>query len=237
MTINRKTIRILVEGEPEKTFLLERIIKKYKFCFPDIDFEVIKVGRKSILLGDEIIFRNFQMLHDPNIICFLLPDFHPITCHNLDHTDLNSLRNNIYNIIERIQPAHNIPDYRERFIIHFFKHGGDVIFLTNLDLLFEEFNINDENFMEEIREECESVRLEELPQNPDDQSFEKRLLKRILRKVGKSYTIKNLRNLIKKLRIEDLINKLPHFKLFLHDLFKFAEENEIPNRLRDLLEI
>ena len=237
MAITRKTIRILVEGEPEKTFLLERIIKKYKFCFPNIHFEVINLGPKSILLSDEIIFRNFLMLDDPNIICIFLPDFHPITCHNLDHTDLNSLRNDIYNLIERIQPAHNIPNYKERFLIHVFKHGGDVIFLTNLDLLFEEFNITDEKFIEAIREEYGSERLEELPQLSYDQSSEKTLLKMVLRKVGKSYTIKNLRNLIKKLRIEDLLNKLPHFKLFMRDLFKYAEENEIPNRLRDLLEI
>ena len=237
MATTMKTIRILIEGEPEKTFLEMRIIKKYKFCFPNIDFEIIKIGSKSILLSDKILFRNYQMLHDPNIICFFLPDYHPITNHNLNHTDIDSFRNDIYHIIERIQPAHNIPDYKERFLIHFFKHGGDVIFLTNLDLLFEEFNISDESFIEEIREECSPERLEELPQNADEESYEKRLLEKIFRKAGKNYSIKKLRNLITKLRIEDLINRLPHFKVFLCDLFKFAEQSIIPHNIKELLEI
>ncbi len=231
----RITIRILVEGEPENTFLLRRIINRYKFCFPNINFEVIKVGSKSKLLSDETLFNNFKKLHDPNIICIFLPDFHSTTSHNLNHTDLSTLRNDIYNIIERIEPAHDIPDYKERFLIHTFKHGGDVIFLTNLDILFEEFNIIDENFKREIKELCNPETLEELPQNPDEKSNEKFLLKRILRKAGKSYSIRNLSNLINKLRIEELILRLPHFKLFLSDLFKFAEEAKIPSKLRDLL--
>lgn len=237
MTTRRKTIRILVEGEPEKTFLEERITKRYKFCFPNINFEVISEGIKSKLLSDQIIFNNFKRLSDPNIICFLLPDFHPTTTNNLDHTNLITLREDIYNIIERIEPAHNIPDYKERFIIHVFKYGGDVVFLTNLDLIFEELNIKDENFIKEIKELYNPEELEELPQNPGEKSYEKRLLKRILGKVGKSYSIRNLRSLIDKLRIEDLINRLPHFKLFLCDLFKFAEEKEIPLKLRELLGI
>ena len=110
-----------------------------------------------------------------------------------------------------------------------------MIFLTNLDILFEEFNIIDENFKREIKELCNPETLEELPQNPDEKSNEKLLLKRILRKAGKSYSIRNLSNLINKLRIEELILRLPHFKLFLSDLFKFAEEARIPSKLRDLL--
>lgn len=235
MATVRKTIRILVEGEPENTFLLKRIINRYDFCFPNINFEVIKIGSKSKLLSDETLFNNFKKLHDPYIISIFLPDYHPTTSHNLNHTDLNTLRNDIYNIIERIEPAHNIPDYKERLLIHIFKHGGDVIFLTNLDILFEELNINDEDFIGEIRELCNPERLEELPQNPDEKSYEKYLLKRILRKSGKSYSIRILRSLIDGLRIEDLIQRLPHFKLFLIDLFKFAEEDKIPPTLRDLL--
>lgn len=235
MATSRITIRILVEGEPEKTFLEERIIKKYSYCFPNIGFEVLQIGIKSILLSDQVLFRNFLMLEDPNIICFFLPDFHPITCHNLNHTDLNSLRNDIYNIIERIQQAHSIPDYKERFLIHTFKHGGDVIFLANLDILFEELIISDENFIGEIKNLCDPERLEEFPQDPYEESYEKSILKRICQKAGISYTIKNLKKLIKKLNIEALLQNLPHFKLFMIDLFKFAEENKIPPKLRDLL--
>ena len=186
-------------------------------------------------MSEETLFKNYKKLHDSNIICIFIPDFHPTTSHNLNHTDLNTLRNDIYNIIERIEPAHDISDYKERFLIHTFKHGGDVIFLTNLDILFEEFNIRDENFVREIMELCNPETLEELPQNPDEKSYEKLLLKKILRKVGKSYSIRNLRNLIDRLRIEELILRLPHFKLFLSDLFKFAEEDKIPSKLRDLL--
>ncbi len=235
MATVRRTIRILVEGEPEKTFLLRRIINKYKFCFPYINFDVIKEGSKSKLLSVGTLLNNFKKLHDPNIICIFMPDFHPTTSHNLNHTDLNTLRNEIYNIIERFEPAHIIPDYKERFLIHIFKHGGDVIFLTNLEILFDELNINDEIFVREIRDLCNPEKLEELPQNPDEKSYEKFLLKRILRKVGKSYSIRNLRNLIDRLRIEDLIQRLPHFKLFINDLFKFAEEDKIPSKLRNLL--
>ena len=231
----RKTIRILVEGEPEKTFLLERIINRYNFCFLNVNFEIIKVGPKSKLLSDETLFNNFKKLHDPNIICIFMPDFHPTTSRNLNHTNLNTLRNDIYNIIERIEPVHDIADYKERFIIHTFKHGGDVIFLTNLDLLFKEFNIIDEIFKKEIKDICNQDKLEELPQNPDEKSYEKILLTAILKKAGKSYSIKNLHNLINKLNIEDLIQKLPHFKLFLGDLFKFAQDDKIPSRLRDMI--
>lgn len=176
------------------------------------------------------------MLNDPNIICIFIPDFHPTTSHNLDHTDLNTLRNDIYKKIEKIKLAHNIPNYKKRFLIHVFKHGGDVIFLTNLDILFEELEISDENFIRKIRRLCNPNRLEEFPQNPDEESYEKGLLRRIFKKVGKSYSIRNLLNLIKKLNIEDLIHRLTHFKLFLSDLFKFAEADKIPPKLRDLLE-
>ena len=237
MATVRKTIRILVEGEPENTFLYERVINKYHFCFPNINFEVNKEGSKSRLLSEKVLFENYIKLHDPNIICIFLPDYHPTTSYNLDHTSLTTLRSDIYNKIERIESAHNIPDYKERFLIHTFKHGGDVVFLTNLDFLFEELNIIDESFIREIRNLCNIERLEDLPQNPDEESYEKRILKRIFKKAGKSYSIKYLRSLIKKLRIKDLVHRLPHFKLFLSDLFKFAEQNEIPNRLRELLEI
>jgi len=104
-------------------------------------------------------------------------------------------------------------------------------------LLFEEFNLKDERFIKEIKDIYNPEELEELPQDPSKKSFEKRLLKRILEKVGKSYSIRNLQSLIEKLRIEDLIINLPHFKLFLCDLFKFAEEKEIPLKLKELLEI
>ena len=60
MATVRRTIRILVEGEPENTFLLKRIINRYDFCFPNINFEVIKVGSKSKLLSDETLFNNFK---------------------------------------------------------------------------------------------------------------------------------------------------------------------------------
>ena len=237
MVLARKTIRILLEGEPEYTILQERIINKYKKYFPDINFEVIKEGSKFNLLSEQILFRNYKKLHDPNIICIFLPDYHPTTSNNLDHTDIHTLRRDIYNKIERIDNAHNIPDYKDRFLIHIFKHGGDVFFLTNLDLLFEEFNIHDEDFTEEIRKICLVESLEDLPQNPGEKSFEKRILKRVLKKAEKSYSIKYLHNLIKKLRIEDIVYKLPHFKLFLTDLFKFAEQSEIPERLKELFEI
>ena len=237
MVLVRKTIRILLEGEPESTILQERIIKKYKIYFPNINFEVIKEGSKFKLLSEETLFKNYIKLLDPNIVCIFLPDYHPTTSYNLDHTNINTLRRDLYNKIERIESAHNIPDYKNRLLIHTFKHGGDVFFLTNLDLLFEEFNIHDEDFIEEIRSICNIESLEDLPQNPEEKSYEKYILKRVFKKAGKSYSIKYLQNLIKKLRIEDIVHKLPHFKLFLRDLFKFAEPNEIPERLKELFDI
>ncbi len=237
MALPRKTIRILLEGEPEYSILQERIIKKYKKFFPDIIFEVIKEGSKFNLLNDETLFRNYIKLLDPNFVCIFLPDFHPTTSNKLNHKDIHTLRRDIYNKIERIDHTYNIPDYKDRFLIHTLKHGGDVFFLTNLDLLFEETNIHNEDFIKEIRNICNLTGLEDLPQNPEEKSYEKQILKRIFKKAGKSYSIKYLQNLIKKLRIEDIVHKLPHFTLFLRDLFKFAEQSEIPERLKNLFGI
>ncbi len=238
MSIDKCIIRILVEGEPEYSFLQQRIINKFSFCFPDIDFRIIRMGSKSNLLSIEVLSQNFLMLRDPNVSCiFLCPDFHPTSTLNLNHSDLNSLRESIYDEIERVHPTHNIQNYRERFLIHIFKNSGDVVFLTCPDLIFEEFNISDENFKSDIMQEIDLDNLEELPQVPEEISIEKSILKKILKKVKKRYSIKNLSPIIPDLRIEDLVNKLPHLKEFLIDIFKFADQNQIPPKIKAFLGI
>lgn len=224
----RKTIRILVEGQPEKYFLDERIIKKLsEKYFPNINFEVKTLRQKSTLLSPGQLSKHYLMLkNDPNFICFFLPDYHPNNCCRLDHTDLESLRNDIYATIERIHPTINIPNYKERFLIHIFKQGGEVIFLANLNIVFRELKINDEDFIEDIKSRCNFDNLEDSEQSPEDKSYEKLLLNEIFNKAGIKYTIKNYANLIKKLKFENLINQLIHFKAFMSDLFKFAEQNE-----------
>lgn len=228
MTAIRKTIRILVEGQPEKYFLNERIIDEYKDYFSNTDLEVKSLGTKSTLLSPEQLSKHYLMLkNDPNLICIFLLDFHPTNCLSLDHTNLESLRKDIYDIIERIHPTIKIPNYKERFLIHTLKQGGDVIFLANLDIVFRELEINDENFINEIKSRCNLDNLEDSEQRPEDESYEKLILKEIFNKAGISYTVKNYENIIKKLNFENLINHLTHFKAFLSDLFKFAEQNQI----------
>ncbi|HEA71144.1 hypothetical protein LCGC14_0555820 [marine sediment metagenome] len=227
MTTVRKTIRILVEGQPETYFLEERIIKKYKTYFPHTDLEVKPLGTKSTLLSLEQLTRHYFMLkNDPNLICFFLPDFHPTNCLSLDHTDLESLRRDLYGIIERKHPTINIPNYRERFLIHTFKQGGEVIFLANLNIVFRELEINDEDFINEIKSRCNLDNLEDFEQNSKEESYEKLILKEIFNKAGISYTVKNYESIIKNLNFKNLINHLAHFKAFLSDLFKFAEQNQ-----------
>lgn len=227
MSVIRKTIRILVEGQPEKHFLDERIHNKFKEkYFSNTDLEVKALGTKSILLSPEQLSKHYLMLkNDPNFVCIFLPDFHPTNCLSLDHTNLESLKKDIYNIIERIHPTIRISNYKDRFLVHIFKQGGEVIFLANLDIVFRELKINDEDFINEIKYRCNLDNLEDFEQNPEDESYEKIILKEIFNKAGISYTLKNYKNIIEKLNFEDLINHLPHFKLFLIDLFKFAEQN------------
>ena len=228
MTAIRKTIRLLVEGQPEKFFLDERIINKYKNkFFPNSVLNVKSLGSKSTLLSPEQLARHYYMLkNDPNLIIFFLPDFHPNNCNSLDHTDSKSLRKDIYDIIERIHPTINIPKYKERFLIHTFKQGGDVIFLANLDIVFRELDINYEEFVNKIKSYCNLDNLEGSEQSPEEESYEKIILKEISNKVGLSYTVKNYERIIKKLNLENLLNHLTHLKAFLSDLFKFAEDNQ-----------
>ncbi len=215
MTAIRKTIRILVEGQPEKYFLDERIINKYKLYFPNIDLEVKKLGTKSTLLSPEQLSKHYLMLkNDPNFICIFFPDFHPTNCLSLDHTDLESLRKDIYDVIEKIHPTIKIPNYKERFLIHTFKQGGEVIFLANLDIVFRELEINDEDFVTEIKSRCNLDNLEYSEQRPEDESNEKLILKEIFNKAGVSYTVKNYENIIKKLNCENLVNHLTHLRHF-----------------------
>lgn len=155
-----------------------------------------------------------------------LPDYHPTNCHSLDHTNLESLRKDIYETLERIHPTIKIPNYKERFLIHTFKQGGDVIFLANLDIVFQELEITDENFIAGIKHRCNLENLEDFEQNSEDESYEKVILKEIYHKVGKQYTLKNYENVVQKLKLENLVNLLPHFKVFLSDLFKFADQNQ-----------
>lgn len=227
MAAIRKTIKLLVEGQPEKFFLDERIINKFKKYFPDSVLKVKSLGSKSTLLSPEQLARHYFMLkNDPNLICMFLPDFHPTNCLSLDHTDSNSLRIAIYDIIERIHPTINIHNYKERFLIHTFKQGGEVIFLANLDIVFRELDINDEKFVKKIKSRCNLDNLEDSEQSPEEESYEKLILKEIFNKAGVIYTVKNYESIIKKLNFENLINYLTHFKAFLSDLFRFAEQNQ-----------
>jgi hypothetical protein len=230
-----KIIRILLEGEPEYTFIKERIIEKYKFCFPNVDFKVLRIGTKSELLSEQILFENYLRLCDKNMICIFLPDFHPVSSHNYDHSSIETLRSDIYSVIDRLDSSVNIKDYKERFLIHTFKHGGDIIFLANLELLLDELGIIDDDFIAEIKSDLTSECLEDLDQNPEEESHEKRILKKILKKANKSYSIKHLRNIILKLKIKLLIQELPHFKIFLIDLFKSAEDNKECEEMREKL--
>lgn len=226
MTTIRKNIRILVGGQPEKNILDNKIVKDLKDYFPNIDFEVNRLGIKSTLLSDYHLSRHYLLLkNNPNLVCIFLPDFHPNNCLSLDHTNIKSLRNDIYNIIERIHPTIKIPNYKERFLIHTLKQGGEVLFLANLDIVFRELGINNEIFINKIKNRCNLDNLEDSEQRPEEVSYEKLILKDIFHRAGKSYNLKNYQNIINKLKLKNLINHLPHFKLFLIDLFKFSVPN------------
>lgn len=108
MSAEQKTILFLVEGEPEHSFLTLRIIKKYQTFFPNTLFDVVSMGPKSQLLSPQTLVTNLLRLRDPNVIIFLIPDYHPISCYNYDHTNLETFRESIYKFLDRINISNPI---------------------------------------------------------------------------------------------------------------------------------
>lgn len=108
--------------------------------------------------------------------------------------------------------------------------------MVNLDILFDEVNIQDEDFKTELNNTYDFNDLEELEQDIASESIEKVIIKQIFRRAGISYSIKYYKPIIEKLKLELMINKLPHFKQFMRDLFKFADQNLIPKKIKDLLD-
>ncbi len=226
MSDHQLNIRILVEGQPEKFFLEERIIDKYSNFFLNIEFDIRDLGTKSTLLSPEQLKRHaIMVMNDPNFICIFLPDFHPNNCRGLDHSSLNSLRDNIYDEVERLHPIIRSSNYKERFRIHAFKQGGDVIFLPNINIVFDELGITEEIFKREIMDRFDLDKLEESIQDPNKLSYEKLIMEDIFNKVGKEYSIKNYEKIIIKLNFSRLINYLSYFKALMIDLLNFTDQS------------
>ncbi len=226
MIDHRLNIKVLVEGQPEKFFLEERIIKKYSNFFLNVEIEIRDLGIKSILLSPEQLKRHaIMVMNDPNFICIFLPDFHPNNCRGLDHSNLNSLRDDIYSEVERLHPNIRNSNYKDRFLIHTLKQGGDVIFLPNINLVFDELGITDETFKREIIDRFDLDKLEESIQDPNEISYEKLIMEDISNKVGKEYSIKNYEKIIIKLNFSRLINYLSYFKALMIDLLNFTDQS------------
>jgi len=228
-----KNIRIFVEGQPEYLFfkiLTDRFL--YKDYFPDTNFDINDNFSKSILLSEFNILRIFNSIKDNlNEFCFIIPDLHPIN-QPFQHNNLDELRNQIHGIIKRRYSNQDIKDACKRLYIHVFKYNFEIILLAEIDKVIDVLGINNDNISVEkiiIKNKINLNALEEYPYNFEVESVEKNILRTIFRKKGKTYSTKYLNPIFEKINLKTLVEKLPHFRLFIKDLFQLADFNKIQN--------
>lgn len=216
--IDYKRIFIYVEG------LFDEVVLKNILNTNTSDYEVIikNLGDKNHVLNEKLILYKYYESKAGNDIYFFLPDLHPYNT-PFSHNCLEDIRAHVKNFLNQSDNHFFEENYNQKMRFFVFKFNLEVLFLAEINKVFEFIETKGIKLKESINEKYLNEFNKELPEKTEynGTNHEKRILIPLLKDYGLNYDIVTASNISKNFDNVVLKEKLPHFKDFIDTYNKF----------------